>query len=207
MKASTAATTKSNAPGKARALVATLAGLLALVAIAPATASARWHSDPEACTDPSSQPFLSWGDDDLYRLAPGGDFEGALPDWNFDGDSGTVSESSPLGGDTVATLAPGSRVTTAPICTDGTELFSRMFSRSADGDPRSAIVVEAIAPNGRSRLVGFTRSDDEWGPTHRFLAPLGFARAGYDSFRYRFTAIGRGTTLIDGIYIDPRIRG
>lgn len=206
MTTSTTENPKSFRARSLRGLFAGVVSVLAVTALLPAAASAARHA-PETCTDPASQPFLAWGDDDLYRLAPGGDFESDLSSWDFDGNSGTVADASPLGGDSVASLAPGSSVTTAPICTDGTELFSRMFSRSADGDRRAAIIVEAIAPNGRSRFVGITRADDEWGPTSRFLAPIGFAWRGYDSFRYRFTAFGSGTTLIDGVYIDPRIRG
>jgi hypothetical protein len=184
-----------------------MVGVLAVTALMPGVASAHRNSPPPSCTDEATQPFLAYGDPEYYRLAPGGDFEGDLSDFDFQGDVGPVADSSPIGGDTVLSLAPGSSVTTPPICTDGTELFSRMFSRSADGDPRAAIVVEAIAPSGRTRLVGITRSDDDWGPTSRFLAPLGLARSGSTTFQYRFTAIGRGTTLIDGIYVDPRIRG
>lgn len=198
------------APSKtARRLVGLLTSMISVLAVAallPGVASAH-HAPPPACTDQATQPFLAYGDDEYYRLAPDGDFEGDLSYFDFGGPAGPVDGSSPIGGDTVLSLAPGSSVTTPPICTDGTELFSRMFSRSADGDPRAAIIVEAVAPNGRSRLVGITRSDDDWGPTSRFLAPLGFARAGFSTFQYRFTAIGRGTTLIDGLYVDPRIRG
>lgn len=188
-------------------LLMSVISVLAVTALMPGVASAHRGSPPPACSEQATQPFLPYGDSDYYRLAPGGDFEGDLSDFDITGAAGPVAGSSPIGGETVLSLAPNSTVTTPPICTDGTELFSRMFSRSADGDPRAAIVVEAVAPDGRSRLVGITRSDSDWTPTSRFLAPIGFARAGYSTFQYRFTAIGRGTTLIDGIYIDPRIRG
>ena len=79
----------------------------------------------------------------------------------------------------------------------------------AEGGKRfnlSGVVVEAIAPNGRSFPVGAFQGDDGWEPSSRFLAPRWLAFMGFDSFQYEFTAIGKGTTYIDDLNVDPRAR-
>ncbi len=203
----TNSSTKISISATARRIGGLLVSMLAVTALTPGAALASPDPSPAACPDPTSQPFLAYGDAGLYRLAPGGDFEGDLSGYAFRGAAGPVAGSSPIGGDTVISLAPNSSVTTPPLCADGTEQFSRMFSQSIDGNPGADIAVETVLPDGSSRRAGTIHSGDNWAPTGRFRAPVGSARGASSTFQYRFTVMGHSTTLIDGLYVDPRIRG
>lgn len=160
------------------------------------------------CSDPVSDVFSPWGDNDLYRLAPDGDFEGGGDGWRLAGGAAIVPGESPLGGSSVMSLPSGSSATSAPICIDGSEPHARMFAKT-DGDFFRAgrVVVEAISPLGLSLPVGIVRGDDDWSLTRRFAAPAWWVkRDGIDTFRYRLTAVGASDSVVDGLYVDPKAR-
>lgn len=193
--------------GTPRLILVAIALIGAIAAIAPAASKASDGSSATQCAGELSNPFLPWGDTEPYRLAPGGDFEGSTDDWTFSGDAELVDDSGPLGGASALSLGRKASALSAPICLDGSESFSRMFARSEDTKGRFSLVkVEAVMPSGRDIPVGVLHSGDEWDATDRFLVPRWWALMGIDSFQYRFTAIGNGTTVLDDLYVDPRRR-
>lgn len=188
-------------------LVAVIASVLAIAAAAPAASEAASEGVSGAqCPGELTQPFLPWGDDDPYRLTPGGDFETGAEGWELSEGAELISDSGPLGGDTALSLDKKASAVSAPICIDGSEDHSRMFSRGEDREKFSLVKVDVISPDGRDHPIGMIRSGDEWEPTTRLLVPRWWSSTGIDSFQYRFTAIGRGTTVLDDLYIDPRRR-
>ena len=64
----------------------------------PASALATRGSTGATCaTTALTQPFARWSDDNLYELAPGGDFEGSLNGWVLQGGAQRVSGSETFG--------------------------------------------------------------------------------------------------------------
>ena len=64
----------------------------------PASALARTRGSPVLRAHRAlSEPFARWSDDNLYELAPGGDFEGSLGGWVLQGGAQRVSGSEPFG--------------------------------------------------------------------------------------------------------------
>ena len=185
-------------------LLAGLACVCAVAAFGPASASAS-SSSSESCLGDLTTPFDSWGDTDNYRLAPDGDFQSGN-DWTLSRGAALVDDSSPLSGGTALQLGRRDSALSPPICIDGTESFSRTMVHSAGGGRLSGVLVEAVSSTGRDLPVGLIQGDDEWAPSSRFLAPRWLAYQGNDTFQYRFTAFGRGTTTLDDVYVDPRAR-
>lgn len=183
-------------------------GACAAASFAPSAALANHSQSPERATCPGeiSNPFQTYGDNEAYRLAPGGDFSDGAPGWTLSGGAELVSDTSPASGGDALALGRRDSALSAPICVDGSESFSRMFSRSVGGRAFSSVVVDVVVPSGRSISVDVIRGDDDWAPTSTFPTPRRLAQTGIDSFQYRFTAIGRGTTILDDLYVDPRAK-
>jgi hypothetical protein len=182
-------------------LAAAGCSLVALVAAAPASALSVAPSG-EPCDDAFSQPFAAWGDDNLYKLVPGGDFESGADGWELDGGASLVPGSAQFGGETVLSLEPGASALTPAICIDGSEDFSRMLTRSEER--KSRVLVTVVTERGLELPVGVVRGDDEWDASRRFLVPPYALLGDQTTFQYRFTAVGSRGTEIDSVYVDPR---
>jgi hypothetical protein len=193
--------TRNRAP---KSLIAGLACVCAAAAFGPATASA---SSPGSapCLGDLSTPFAQWGDFANYRLAPDGDFQTG-DDWTLAHGATLVGDSSPLSGGTALELSRNESALSPPICIDGTESFSRTMARAEGTNRLSGVLVEAVSSTGRDLPVGYIQGDDSWSPSSRFLAPRWLAFQGNDTFQYRFTGVGKGTTIIDDVNVDPRAR-
>jgi hypothetical protein len=196
-------TPSARRPRRIRSLLAVAAvSIGALAAATPASAMSVAASG--TCNEPLSQPFVDYGDDNFFKLAPGGDFESGATDWQLNDKASLVSGASPFGGETVLSLEPGGSAVTPPICIDGSEDYSRMLTR-ADGR-RSSVFVEAITERGATVPVGMVRGDDEWDASRRILVPPAALFGNQTTFRYRFTAVGTTGTELDSVYVDPRAK-
>lgn len=184
-------------------LAAVAASLVALAAAAPASAMSVAPSGTP-CNEPFSQPFAPWGDDNFFKLVPGGDFETGAADWRLNSKATLVAGETPLGGDTVLSLEPGGSAVTPAICIDGSEDYSRMLTRSAGR--HSSVWVEVITERGVTLPVGMVRGDDEWDASRRFAVPPFALLGDQTTFRYRFTAVGAQGTELDSVYVDPRAK-
>jgi hypothetical protein len=184
-------------------LAAAAVSIGALAAAAPASAVSVAASGAP-CDEALSQPFAAYGDDNLFKLVPGGDFESGAADWQLNEKASLVSGVTPFGGQTVLSLDPGGSAVTPPICIDGSEDYSRMLTR-ADGR-RSSVFVEAITERGATVPVGTVRGDSEWDASRRFLVPPLALFGNQTTFRYRFTAVGTAGTELDSVYVDPRAK-
>src|SRR4051794_17613359 len=75
----------------------TLAATAALALLPAAGASAALIDTSDCDGAQLTQPFSHWGDNNFYKLAPGGDFEGSLAGWTFAGGAKKVAGSESFG--------------------------------------------------------------------------------------------------------------
>lgn len=192
------------------------AAVAATAAVAPLAAAAP-TAPATSCPDlPASQIFAPWGDQLLYSLVPGGDFEGALVGWEAVGGSVVADGVNTLGVGPDANsyrLPEGRTLTTAPTCVTKDSIYARFITKTI-GLPKKG------APSLRTDIL-WQNARGQWKPVAN--ATTGFV-SGWDAsprvatsadvrlgdgetanIRVKFTAT-RGTWGIDDVYVDPRMR-
>jgi hypothetical protein len=191
-----------------KALVAALALVGVLFIVPAAQASPLSGSCPGEPV--SSQPFLGYGDDDFYFLAPAGDFESGAPGWSLAGGASLVD--SPAGTGVSLSLPPGASATSPEICVTRRHVSARLYGEAFDGPrrDRSRINVDVAGLGGLLTADRNIRVGEEWEPTRQFrlganlfsLDPI----TGTTQIRMVFTADGPATAVLDDLYVDPRAR-
>jgi hypothetical protein len=192
----------------------------AAFALVPAAGAGAALVDTSACDNASlSQPFAPWGDSNFYKLAPGGDFEGALSGWTLAGGAKKVAGSEPFkatgeaGGSSVSIPAGGS-VTTAPSCVNAAYPSFRFFAKSSGGllGLLPAMKVDLVYHDNLLGLValpaGVVLPSGQWKPTAPMLtlaAVAGLVSNGEAPLSIRFTSVA-GTWNVDDVFIDPHQR-
>lgn len=194
-------------------LSVTVTAAFAALAIAAPAASA---SLVDGCPDTgAAQPFLPWGDQSWYVLAPDGGFEQGGGVWSLEDGAVVVAgnESFQVGGagdSWSLSLPDGSRATSADVCIGLDSPTMRFFARN-DGDPDASLHVSVIVDTLLGRLTVPIGSVDgrqsSWHPTPIFpllanLTALPIVNDGTASIRLRFTPNG-GDWQIDDVYADP----
>jgi hypothetical protein len=197
-----------------------LAGVLAAIALAvlPAASAQAALITTSPCDGAKlSQPFLPWGDSALYRMVPGGDFEGSLSGWTLSGGAHTVAGSEPYAatgalGSTSLDLPAGASVQTPFTCVDAAYPTFRFFAKNNSLLSAVAVsVVYRVPLVGQVTIpVGVVALSPKWAPN---LLPMltgsiatSLLSGGTAQVSLRFTAL-TGNTQIDDIYIDPRCMG
>lgn len=200
-------------PFLARLSVTALAGIAALAIGAPAASASLLDGCPDA---DASQPFLPWGDQSMYVLAPDGGFEHGGDVWDLADGAAVVSgnESFQVGGagDSQALALPdGSSATTAQTCIGLDSPTLRFFARN-DGDPDAGLRVSVIVQTLLGPLtlpIGTVDGRDSWHPTPPLLllanlTALPIVNDGTAQVRLRFRPQGSGGDWrIDDVYVDP----
>ena len=190
--------------------------LVALIACAAALAAGAQSAlaDGDGCpSEQLSQPFVPWGDQDQYTLAPNGDFEAGLAGWSVSGNAGLVAGPEPWMVTDAAEsesldLPAGSSATTAPICLDVDDPSLRFFAVN-NGDPGSTLSVSvsftALLGIQVSLPIGDISSSGAWEPTPTVMiwANLLAALDPGMPVQFSFTPTGSGDWEIDDVYIDP----
>ena len=182
--------------------VAVASALVMALGAAPASAA-------DCAPEPTTQPFTHLGDYGHYFMADGGDFEGA-PVWTTSGNAlieDGVNPADPAGTRVGRLNADGS-VTSAPICVDAGRPHLRIGARSRSGT--GTLKVDAFYDGGGKVSLGKLTPGGFGGwattpeiPLAELLAiPVGGSR----DVRLRLAAVG-GDWLVDGVYIDPYLRG
>jgi len=193
-------------------LSVTVTAALAALAIAVPSASA---SLLDGCPSADAvQPFLPWGDQSWYVLAPDGGFEQGGGVWSLEDGAAVVAgnESFQVGGagDSWSLALPdGSRATSADVCIGLDSPTMRFFARN-DGDPNGSLSVSVIVHTLLGPLVvpvGRVDGTDAWQPTPVFLllanlTAVPIVNDGTASIQLRFTPHG-GDWRIDDVYVDP----
>ena len=196
-------------------LASTLAALtLTALASGLPVASAQAASTATCPTYALSQPFLKWGDSNLYTLVTGGSFEGSAPGWTLSGGAQRAAGSEPyaatgaLGASSLA-LPVGASAQSPFICVGSEERTFRFFARSegAEATVRASVVFET--PLGNVPVpVGKVVLKSSWepGPILHTGAVLATAIAnGTVHVALRFTSLS-GNARIDDVFLDPRHR-
>jgi hypothetical protein len=199
--------------------VVTLAAA-ALFAALPAAGASAALIDTSLCDGAAlSQPFAHWGDNNNYKLMPGGDFEGSLSGYTFTGGAKRVSGSESfaatgdLGGSSVSIPAGGSVLTPA-TCVNAANPSYRFFYKSSGGllGLLPAMTVSLVYRDSVLGLVelplGTALPSGKWAPspTELTLSALPAALANGDvPLALRFTAVA-GTWTIDDVFVDPYCR-
>ena len=212
--------------GARMALLGVLTGA-ALFAALPGVASAGVlvQSAPNCDNGVNSQPFQQWNDDNLYFLAPGGNFEGSLDGWDLNR-SGVVADQEPWqvhgdSGSKALRIPAGSSVVTSTMCVGLEHPTMRFFAHRSGGgllgsasqllvtarvETSLGLVVEVPVVGNVSALSG---NGTNWNktPQHVVVASLLPLLPGeHTPIQFRFTAVGTADWVIDDVFVDPRHR-
>ncbi len=198
-----------------RRLVGTVSATFACSALAIAALPVSAHAalvSMDACDNSTlSQPFLPWADSDYYKLAPGGDFEGALSGWTLSGGAGQGAGSESYGvtgsvGTSSLLLPSGSDAVSPATCVNAAYPTFRFFLRS---DTPGTLVTESViyqsALGPVTIPVGTVAATDSWQPTPPMLtgsAVPGALNGGTADVQLQFTASG-GSAQVDDVEVDP----
>jgi hypothetical protein len=188
-----------------------LAGLLGglVLACLPAASAHAALISTDACDNSTlTQPFARYGDSNLYKLVPGGTFEGTLSGWQLAGGAHVVSGG--VGAGHSLYLPAGASATTPLTCVDAAYPTARLFARNAG--LLSNVLVQLLYKDPVLGLVplpaGIATLSWSWNPTLPMLtlsAVPGLLDGGVAQVAMRFTAL-LGPSQIDSVFIDPRMK-
>lgn len=199
--------------------VLTLVASVFAFAVFPAIASA-------ACDrDPAQRVFSIYGDDDLYTMVPGGDFDFGTPDWWLDAalldtrDALKPSEAphlKPVKTPKSLKIDQGGSAHSAPVCVDGRYPTFRFFAFKKGGAAGSLQVRLQYVTSFGEKGVKYVDALDgkpfgSWKlspilplatalPLALDLGETAQVRLGFD---YPDTTSAKGQWLIDEVYVDP----
>ena len=195
-------------------LAAAFAFALGSTAYRPAAAAAALLTAGACNQAPLSQPFQHWNDSNAYGLVPGGNFEGSLSGWTLTGGAGRVSGSEPFGatgssGSYSLSLPRGASAQTPFNCVNVSYPSFRFFAHNETLTSTVLVQVVYQTPLGAVALpVGAAALSTSWQPTLPMLTASivgGVLANGTGQVALRFTAL-TGSTRIDDVFIDPRMR-
>ena len=173
----------------------------------------------ESCTDPQVAPLLQdHGDDDMYFVAPGGDFEDGAKGWQLERGASIGWGSSafaPLGaGQRSLELPYGAAATSPAFCVD--ERFphfrvavGQLGSRKAR--IRVSVVYPGIIDNVRKEADVDAESKQPWKLSKPLMIKSEYGRKknGWRLVALRFELVkaeSGSDARIDDVLVDPRLR-
>jgi hypothetical protein len=185
--------------------------LLASLTLAPAQAAASTGTCPSVTV---SQPFLKWGDENLYTLVPGGHFEQAPSEWTFSGGARLAAGGEPYGvtgavGAFSLALPAGASAQSPFICVEPSDRTFRFFARS-EGTV-ATVLVQVVYETSKGSVASVGKQlalNSRWEPSpilHTGAALVTAITGETAHLAFRFTAVS-GTSRIDDVFIDPRMR-
>jgi hypothetical protein len=206
------------------ALAAAVTGA-ALFAALPGTASAGIlvASAPSCDNGATSQPFTSWGDDNNYFLAPGGNFESGAAGWTLNG-ARVVGDQEPWrvnrdNGSRALQVPAGRSVVSPTMCVGIENPSMRFFAHRSGGGllaAASQLVVTARVETSLGLVIevpvgtiNVLSNGTTWNrtPTQIVLASLLPLLPGeHTPVQFRFAAVGTADWVIDDVFVDPRCR-
>ncbi len=192
---------------------AAVASLLScLLSVAPAQGALI---STGACNESAlTQPFLQWGDTNQYELVPQGSFEGSLSEWSLSGGAAKAVGGEPYvvagkaGADSLA-LPTGASAQSPFTCVNASYPTFRFFAHN--NSLTSTILVQVVYKTVLGQVtvpLGGVALSTTWQPTSAMLTGsvvVGLLTGGTSQVALRFTAL-TGSSSIDDIYIDPRMR-
>jgi hypothetical protein len=183
-------------------------------ALSAAPAQAALFSTSSCDSSALTQPFAQFGDTNDYKLIPGGDFESGSSGWALNRGAKLVSGSEPFAatgtlGKYSLDLPAGSSVQTPFTCVNAAYPTFRFFARN--NGLLSTVVVSLVYKGLLGLLpipVGVVALSGQWSPTVPMLTAAaipGLLSGGTTAVAIRFTAL-TGTSQIDDVFVDPRMR-
>jgi hypothetical protein len=175
-----------------------VAAALAIAVATPAAQAARTTGG--ACPTRAFTPaFSAWGDQALYTLAPGGDFESGAAGWTLAGSAVVVAGSSGFGqGASSLSLPVGAWALSPPFCVEKNYPSWRLAARSGGGK----LAVDVVYPKTTKQTARLMPSAG-WALSPVLKYSTGRFQGGA-FIQVRFTASGK-PVHIDDVYIDPRM--
>jgi hypothetical protein len=192
---------------------------VALCALAPAAPADADLIETGACDDAAlSHPFASFGDNNWYKLAPGGDFEGEHG-WKLSGGARLVSGSSTFGatgeaGSSAVSIPAGGSVTSPATCVNFAYPTLRFFSKSSGGllGLLPVVKVDVLYGEGLAKILplpaGTALPGGRWQPTLPgvTLSAVGATLNGGEApIAIRISSLF-GTWTVDDVFVDPTRR-
>jgi hypothetical protein len=170
------------------------AAFVTLAVCAPAAQAAE-----SSCSTRAFNPvFAAWGDNALYTLAPGGNFEPGAAGWTLTGAARVDAGGSGFAPGAYSLSIPAGASAMSPaICVEKNYPSWRFAVKSGGGK----VAVEVLYPK-RTKDSGTIHPSSGWGlsPVLRFTTGQ---FQGVTNIQIRFTAVGQRVQL-DDVYIDPR---
>ncbi|TML00291.1 MAG: hypothetical protein E6G34_02030 [Actinobacteria bacterium] len=167
-----------------------------------------------ACNEATlSQPFLRWGDSNLYELLPGGNFERSLSGWTLSGGarkvtgSETYAATGSLGAYSLSVPA-GASAQSPFTCVNASHPTFRFFARNEAAASIARVEVIYKTPLGTAAAsLGAVALSGDWQPTLPMLTNSiagGLLYGGTGQVALRFTAVS-AASRIDDVFVDPRM--
>lgn len=189
---------------------ATLLAVLGIAAGSAATAHAALLSSGACDNSTLSQPFAAYGDTNEYKLVPGGDFESSAAGWVLSGGAKVVSGGMP-GGRQALSLPAGAVATSPYTCVNASYPSIRLYARNTG--LLSTVAVTLVYNNllglvALPALPGVAALNSSWAPSSPMLtlSPVGgLLSGGTAQVAIRLTSL-TGSSQIDNVYVDPRMR-
>jgi hypothetical protein len=197
----------------ALAVTVTTVGTIALTA-APAQASLLGNGPCPATV--ASQPFASWGDANDYSLIPGGAFSGSTTTWTRSNGAALSGGGEPWnvsGTDSASSvqLTAGASAQSPFTCVDASDPTFRFFGTTGGvtGNVLVSVVYQAPLLGQLVVPVGTLSLANNWQPSAIMQTGAALPAAlngGHGQMAIRFTGL-TGTSQIDDVFMDPRMRG
>jgi hypothetical protein len=194
-----------------RAFKPGVVGLSALVACLAASPSPAIAETTTTCTEPVlSQPFLAFGDENWYSLAPGESYD------SFAGSGWTLSGGAKIATTTlydgtqgyVLELPTSAQAVSPATCVNNSYPYLRTIVRSSSGGgAKISIAYETASGWGGSKATGEVKSTSTtWQLSNKIKVETG----PYTGWHLaQFTLVGTGKSAhaqIYNFYLDPRMR-
>ena len=170
----------------------------------------------DACDNATlSQPFAQFNDSNEYKLVSGGSFENGASGWTLSHGASIVSGSEPFGatgsvGASSVYLPAGASVTSPFTCVDAAYPVFRFFARNSGllSTVVVSVVYKPLLGIPVAVPVGTVLLSSNWSPSGQMLTVsvlTGLLHGGTIPMAIRFTAL-TGTSQIDDVFVDPRMR-
>jgi hypothetical protein len=190
-----------------------LAAVTAGIALAglPATSSAALINTGACDNSSLSTPFAQFGDNNQYKLVPGGNFEGSLSGWTLSGGARVVAGGNQNGSAGHSLYLPaGASVTTPFTCVNAAYPSFRLFARNESllSTVVPQIVYKLPLLGNVALPIGVAALSPNWNPTMPLLTAsvvTGLLNGGTAQVALKFTA-ALGPSQVDDIYVDPMMR-
>ena len=212
-------TTMSLFTASRRLRVAVLAGCV-LGLVGASSAQAATAINPLSCTPTQdlNTPLTSFGDRNLYALAPGGTFaNGTMTGWRLS-NAALVSENEPHGvvGDDGSSLGLGANgvAISAPMCVDETFPNFRFFAKAAKAG-KSPLTVTVLFMDAKGNIKSvksgsYVAKSAGWNLVNPMAIGIDIHPTATNAaapVAFQFTSAKDGNWQIDALLVDPYRRG